>query len=46
MPSGWEREPLLMPESKPPSGKCKIINIYIDPETGKVVIEYDKTPEK
>jgi hypothetical protein len=30
--------------SKPPAGKCKITNIYIDPETEKTVIEYDDIP--
>jgi hypothetical protein len=30
--------------SNPPSGKCKITNIYIDPVTGKTVVEYDTVP--
>jgi hypothetical protein len=28
-------------ESNPPSGKYKAKNIYVDPETGKTVIEID-----
>ena len=27
--------------SKPPSGKCKVTNIYVDPDTGKMVVCYD-----
>ena len=30
--------------SKPPSGKCKVINIYVDPDTGKTIVEYENTP--
>ena len=30
--------------SKPPSGKCRITNLYVDPDTGKVVVEYEDTP--
>jgi len=30
--------------SNPPSGKCKVVNIYVDPGTGKTVVEYDNTP--
>ncbi len=30
--------------SQPPLGKCKVINIYVDPETGKLVIIYEDTP--
>ena len=28
----------------PPQGKCKIVNMYVDPSTGKVVVQYDDTP--
>ena len=31
-------------ESKPPSGKCKINNIYVDPDLGKQITEYDDSP--
>lgn len=30
--------------SVPPSGKNKVVNLYVDPDTGKLVIEYDNTP--
>jgi len=41
LPDG-EEFPML--KSAPPSGKCKITNLYVDPVTGKVVIQYDDTP--
>ena len=28
----------------PPVGKYRITNIYVDPDTGRVNIEYDDTP--
>jgi len=31
--------------SIPPPGKCKVVNIYVDPSTNKLVIEYDDTPK-
>ncbi len=31
--------------SNPPSGKCKVTNFYVDPATGKLVVEYDNNPE-
>jgi hypothetical protein len=31
--------------SIPPSGKCKILNIYWDPEREKIEVEYDDNPE-
>ncbi len=39
-PPGWEA---FIP-SVPPSGKCKVVNIYVDPDTGKLVIEYEEIP--
>ena len=27
--------------SAPPEGKCKVKNLYVDPATGKLVVEYD-----
>jgi len=30
--------------SAPPPGKCKVTNIYVDPDTGKLVIKYDDAP--
>ena len=30
--------------SNPPSGKCKVTNLFVDPVTGKLVVEYDNTP--
>ena len=31
-------------ESKPPTGKYRVVNIYVDPEIGKSVVEYEDTP--
>ena len=31
--------------SIPPSGKCLVKNIYYDPTTGKLVVEYDDVPQ-
>lgn len=30
--------------STPPSGKYKVVNLYVDPVTGKLFVEYDDTP--
>lgn len=30
--------------SSPPSGKCKVTNLYVDPVSGKLTIEYDNNP--
>ncbi len=30
--------------SNPPSGKCKVTNLYVN-EEGKLVIEYENTPK-
>lgn len=30
--------------SKPPSGKYRVVNFYVDPVTGKLVVEYEDTP--
>jgi hypothetical protein len=30
--------------STPPPGNCKVTNIYVDPETGKLVIIYEDIP--
>jgi hypothetical protein len=27
-----------------PIGKCKVLKIYVNPNTGKLEIEYDSTP--
>lgn len=40
-------EPLVVDgviASQPPSGKYKVTNLYVDPVTGKLVVEYDDTP--
>lgn len=29
--------------SKPPAGKCRVTNLYVDSSTGKLVVEYDDT---
>lgn len=38
-------DPSLEVESKAPVGKYKVTNIYVDPATGKLVVEYDDTPQ-
>jgi hypothetical protein len=30
--------------STPPTGYYKVVNIYVNPATGKLTIEYDNTP--
>jgi hypothetical protein len=31
--------------SNPPVGKCRVVNLYVDPETKKLIVAYDDTPE-
>lgn len=31
--------------SRPPDGKHKVINIFVDPSSGKFVVEYDDGEE-
>jgi hypothetical protein len=33
-------------ESAPPSGKCPVKNLYVDPSTGRLTVEYDDIPEE
>lgn len=28
----------------PPSGYCEVINLYVNPDTNKLVVEFDDTP--
>jgi len=30
--------------SIPPSGMCRVLNIYYDPQQGKAIVEYDDEP--
>jgi len=30
--------------SNPPAGYCRVTNIYVNPDNGKLVITYDDTP--
>jgi len=30
--------------SNPPKGKCKVTNLYVDPETGRLEVEWDDIP--
>jgi hypothetical protein len=32
--------------SEPPPGKCRVVNIFVNPVTRKLEVEYDETPEK
>jgi len=31
-------------EITPPQGKYKVVNLYVDPLTNKLVVQYDDTP--
>jgi hypothetical protein len=31
-------------KSDPPSGKYKVINLFVDPSNGRLTIQYDDTP--
>lgn len=33
-------------DSKPPVGKWKVSNIFVDPETGRLTVEYDDGVEE
>ncbi len=35
---------LKVPISVPPPGKCKVVNIFVDPETEKLIVQYDDVP--
>ena len=28
----------------PPTGKCRVVNMYVDPLTGRLIVEYDDQP--
>ena len=30
--------------SRPPSGHYKVVNLYVNKDTGKVIVEYEDTP--
>lgn len=30
--------------SNPPSGKCVVTNLFVDPQTGKLAVEYENMP--
>ena len=32
--------------SNPPTGYFKVTNLYVDPKTKRVTLEYDNTPQK
>lgn len=32
--------------SVPPHGMCKVVNLYVNPDTGKFIVEYDNTPQE
>ena len=32
------------PLSVPPAGFCKVTNMYVNPQTGKLVVVFDDTP--
>jgi len=31
--------------SNPPSGFCRVLNLYVDPATEKLVVSWDDTPQ-
>ena len=39
----WEKETMKGwgVISRPPDGKYKVMNLYVDPDTGRLTIEYD-----
>lgn len=46
--STWKRlgdAPALGGFSNPPSGMCAVTNLFVDPETGKLEVEYNDIPE-
>ena len=30
--------------SNPPSGKYKVVNLFVDPSSGRLTVQYDDTP--
>jgi len=40
----FDGEPILV--SAPPKGKCLVTNLYVDPDTGKLILEYEDTPQE
>lgn len=32
-------------ESSPPSGKYRVTNLFVDPATGRLTVQYDDTPQ-
>ena len=32
--------------SNPPKGKCKVTNLFVDPETGRLEVEWNDIPEE
>ena len=32
------------PASQPPSGYFRVVNLYVDPVTGRLIVQYDDTP--
>jgi hypothetical protein len=31
-------------EATPPVGKCRVTNLYVDPSTGRLTVEWDDQP--
>jgi len=45
----WNRlgmMPSLSNLSNPPKGMCKVTNLFVDPETGRLEVEWDDIPEE
>ena len=44
---GREQSSLVLsfPELINPIGTCKITKLFVDPKTGKLMVEYDNTPK-
>jgi len=36
-------EEALVVKSIPPKGKYEVVNVYVDPKTGRMTVEYDDT---
>jgi hypothetical protein len=33
-------------KSEPPVGFCQVVNLYVNPSTGKLVVEYNNIPKE
>lgn len=43
--SSFTDETFKLIKSVPPSGMCRVYNIYVNPDTQKLIVDYETTPE-